>query len=207
MAKCKDDSIRGRVGKVIHSSWRGRPYVRACPETVSNPRTETQQAHRNAFVALSRLASYMKEGHRVGLQYQASRMNMNTFCVFKKLNSELVKADRIDYEHLFLSKGPLDDTRVTGVRMEGQNLQVTFKKDPYMTEAEGADNLYLYAYCVNLCEGRLFGPAFRFNSAITITVPEEWNGLQLHLYAFFIDSKGRSSDTIYVPFDELNVRK
>ena len=69
MAKSIDDSIRGRVGKVIHSSWRGRPYVLACPETVSNPKTEAQQAHRNAFVALSRLASYMKEGHKVGLQY------------------------------------------------------------------------------------------------------------------------------------------
>ena len=204
MARKKVNSSSGRTDRVIHSSWRGRPYTRAYPETVSNPNTKAQQAHRNAFVALSRLASYMKEGHQIGLQYQAVRMNLNTFCAFKKLNSGLVKADRIDYQHLYLSKGPVSGVRVTGVRIEEQHLKLTFI-DRYMTQDEADDNFYLYAYCENLCEGELYGPVFRRDGTIDAIIPTEWNGLKIHLYCYLIDAKSRSSDTIYAILDEWNI--
>ena len=69
---------KNKLGKMINSSWLGRPYQRRMPETVANPRTEAQQAHRVAFGEVSRLSSAMREAHEEGLHWHAVRERLNT---------------------------------------------------------------------------------------------------------------------------------
>ena len=73
MVKYRKGVKSGKQGDVIYSSWHGIPYERKMPESVANPRTEEQQAHRNAFAEISRLSSAMKVAHTVGLHNKAMR--------------------------------------------------------------------------------------------------------------------------------------
>ena len=205
MARKRDDSITGRVGDRIHSTWRGRPYTRAYPETVHNPQTEAQQAHRNAFAALSRLSSNMKAAHSIGLDYQANRMKLNTHCAFKKLNKVFVTDQVIRYPLLILSKGPVTSFEITKVRLEGQTLHVDFDGKRYDFHAYDLDNIYMFAYCADLCQGSLFEPSFRVVGSISGEIPSEWIGPSLHLYFFAIDPKRRASETIHVGFEEMEI--
>lgn len=207
MARSRDDSISGRVGDRIHSSWHGRPYTRAYPEKVSNPRTEEQQAHRNAFAALSRLSSYMKAAHSIGLYQQANRMKLNTHCAFKKLNNTFVTDQRIKYPLLILSKGPVTSFEITSVRIDGQMLHVDYDGKKYDFHAYDYDNIYMFVYCADLCEGCLFEPSFRVLGSISGEIPSEWIGPSLHLYFFAINPKKQASETKHVGFEEMVVSK
>ena len=105
MAKIRNNNISGKLGDKIYSSWHGRPYVRRMPESVANPRTEAQQAHRNAFAAVSKLSSAMKEGHAEGLHWKAVRKKSNTHSVFRNLNKDCFGPEGIDYSCVKISYG------------------------------------------------------------------------------------------------------
>ena len=112
MAKYTGSKMSGKLGDLIYSSWNGRPYTRRKPESVANPQTEAQQAHRYAFAEISRLSSAMKEGHKVGLHWHAVRQKLNTHSVFKKLNKDCFGANGIDYSHVKISKGGVANVNI-----------------------------------------------------------------------------------------------
>ena len=127
MAKYRGEEKSGKVGKVIYSSWHGRPYQRSMPESVANPRTEAQQAHRNAFAAISKLSSDLKEAHQIGLHKMAQKEKLDTYSVFKKINKGCCVGGAISYPHVIVSKGPVDEVEITSVKVDEQRvLHVTF---------------------------------------------------------------------------------
>lgn len=67
------------------------------PESVANPRTEAQQAHRNAFAAISKLSSDLKEAHQIGLHKMAQKEKLDTYSVFKKINKGCCVGGAISY--------------------------------------------------------------------------------------------------------------
>lgn len=73
MARIQGNSETGKLGNKIYYTWYGRQCERSMPTHVANPRTEAQQAHRSNFTQISKLSSYMKEAHLVGLHGQAVR--------------------------------------------------------------------------------------------------------------------------------------
>jgi hypothetical protein len=116
MAIYKNGDLSGKIGDVIHSSWHGRPYTKRRPESVANPQTEAQQAHRNAFAEISRLSSAMKNGHDIGLHWQAVRQKLNTHSVFKKLNKDCYGPDGIIYSRIKISQGSVIGAHITSPR-------------------------------------------------------------------------------------------
>ena len=127
MAIYKNGKMSGKLGDVIHSSWHGRPYTRRKPETVANPQTESQQAHRNAFAEISRLSSAMKTGHQEGLHWQAVRQKLNTHSVFKKLNKNCYGPNGIDYPRVKISEGSVSRANITYAKIDAEgNISVLF---------------------------------------------------------------------------------
>ena len=120
MAKIRNNEISGKLGDKIYSSWLGRPYVRRMPESVANPRTEAQQAHRHAFAAVSKLSSAMKEGHAEGLHWKAVRENLNTHSVFRNLNKDCFGPDGIDYSCVKISYGTVNAVEVTSSAVDAE---------------------------------------------------------------------------------------
>lgn len=198
MAKYNGEQKSGKLGDYIYSSWRGRPYKKRMPESVANPRTELQQAHRSAFAEISRLSSAMKEAHAEGLHWKAVRDKLDTYSVFKKLNKDCYGADGIDYPCISISYGTLRSVTITAAEVDSQgNVHVEFR-DYYATEENKNDLFFLFVFCPDLREGHFARPVERTVGVVDASIPEKWFGHALHLYAFMKGTKGRTSETIYI---------
>ena len=196
MAKYNGEQKSGKLGDYIYSSWRGRPYKKRMPESVANPRTELQQAHRSAFAEISRLSSAMKEAHAEGLHWKAVRDKLDTYSVFKKLNKDCYGADGIDYPCISISYGTLRSVTITAAEVDAQgNVHVEFR-DYYATEENKNDLFFLFVFCPDLREGHFARPVERTVGVVDASIPEKWFGHTLHLYAFMKGTKGRTSETI-----------
>ena len=198
MAKYKGEQKSGKLGDYIYSSWRGRPYKKRMPESVANPRTELQQAHRSAFAEISRLSSAMKEAHAEGLHWKAVRAKLDTYSVFKKLNKDCYGADGIDYPCISISYGTLRSVTITAAEVDAQgNVHVEFR-DYYATDENKNDLFFLFVFCPDLREGHFARPVERTVGVVDASIPEKWFDHALHLYAFMKGTKGRTSETIYI---------
>ena len=187
-----------KLGKMIDSSWLGRPYQRRMPETVTNPRTEAQQSHRKAFGEISRLSSAMREAHEEGLHWQAVRERLNTPSIFKKLNKDCFSPDGIVYAQVKISRGSVSQVRITLSQVDEQgNIHVEFY-DHYPTEKNRIDRFFLFVFCPDLREGHFAEPVERTVGIVDAKIPDEWLGLELHLYAFMKNVKGQTSDSMYL---------
>lgn len=196
MAKVKNGHISGKMGDVIHSTYLGRPYVRQKPEIVANPRTEAQQAHRMALVMIARLASDLKDAHKLGLHMHAQRNKLTTDSDFRKLNKHYCVGGTISYSQILVSKGPVDEVRFTSVVLDEQHvLHVTFESE--VTDKNRKDVLGLFVYCPVLRKCQALKPVLRAVGEVAEQLPEEFKGHDLHLYGFLQGKKLYTSDTLY----------
>ena len=93
MARKQGDSESGKLGNKIYYTWHGRQCERSMPTSVANPQTEAQQAHRSNFAMVSKLSSYMKEAHLIGLHWHAIREHNSTYAIFRNLNKDCFTPD------------------------------------------------------------------------------------------------------------------
>ena len=208
MARKKGDAESGRLGDRIYYIWHGRQCERAMPKHVANPQTEAQQLHRNSFAMISRLSSYMKEAHIVGLHWYAVREKNSTYAIFRRLNKDCFTAEGdVDYARVVVSKGALPKVDIVSAKVEGGVLTVGF--DCFQRGDGAGEEFYIFVYNAALCAGFLTTPVLCSAGVVTAAVPSEWLedeegrgteggvGKVLHLYAFVRGVRGRTSDTIY----------
>ena len=62
----------------------------------------------------------------------------------------------------------------------------------------GDDEVYVYAYCPEAEEGVLSASAWRRSGSVQLTLPERWQGKEIHFYGFAVEEKGRASATVYI---------
>lgn len=209
MARKQGDTESGKLGNKILYKWHGRQCERSMPTSVANPQTEAQQAHRSNFAMISKLSSYMKAAHLVGLHWQAVREHNSTYAIFRQLNKDCFTPDvEIDLARVIVSHGSVEQVEITSAAIDKGVLTVTFDSRVYGGKA--TDEFFLFVYCPALCIGRLATPVPRTAGIVTAVLPDEWlnaapnaatfphsDNQGLHLYAFLKGSKGRTSDTIY----------
>ena len=65
-------------------------------------------------------------------------------------------------------------------------------------KACGDDEVYVYAYCPEAAEGVLSAPAWRRGGSVRMTLPERWQGKEVHFYGFAVDLDGEASETAYI---------
>ena len=196
MARIQGNSETGKLGNKIYYTWHGRQCERSMPTHVANPRTEAQQAHRSNFARISKLSSYMKEAHLVGLHGQAVREKNSTYALFKRINKDCFTLDgEIDYPRIVVSKGSVPMVSITSSVIEDGCLTVNFDSHAY--DGAATDRLFLFVYSPALCAGFLAAPVLRSAGRITVDLPTEWHDQPLHLYAFLQGYRLRTSDTIY----------
>lgn len=212
MARKYGDTESGKLGNKIYYTWHGRQCERAMPTHVANPQTEAQQSHRNSFAMISKLSSYMKEAHLIGLHWQAVREHNSTYALFRRMNKDCFTPDGdIDYPRIIVSKGSVPPVAITSANIEGGVLTVRFDSKNF--DGAPTDKFNLFVYCPALCTGLLATPVPRSVGIVTAVLPTEWlhpmsdpeetNTLAhfqnntFHLYAFLRGSRLRTSDTIY----------
>lgn len=217
MARKQGDSESGKLGNKIYYTWHGRQCERSMPTSVANPQTEAQQNHRSNFAMVSKLSSYMKEAHLIGLHWHAIREHNSTYAIFRQLNKDCFTPDgEIDLHRVIVSRGSVESVVITSATINNGALTVTFDTRVYGGRA--TDEFHLFVYCPSLCAGRLATPVPRSSGLVTAVLPSEWlqpteltqadtntlthshtNAFPLHLYAFLRSNRGRTSDTIYIP--------
>ena len=196
MARIQGNSEAGKLGNKIYYTWHGRQCERSMPTHVANPRTEAQQAHRSNFTQISKLSSYMKEAHLVGLHGQAVREKNSTYALFKRINKDCFTPDgEIDYPRIVVSKGSVRKASITSVTVADGLLTVIF--DGYVYGGAATDMFFLFVYSHALCTGFLAAPVPRSAGHITVDIPAEWLGQPLHLYAFLQGYRLRTSDSVH----------
>lgn len=202
MAIVEGNLLRGRLGDKIYSidPVTKKQRVRNAPKKVRNPKTDAQQKHRNAFVEIVRLSSYMTEAHSIGLHHHAQRAHKRSYADFRSLNKNcFTKEGLIDYPNIVLSYGSVAQVTFTSARLDDTHtLHLTY--DPALGDGHSRpdDSLYLFAFCQAWSKGLLYDPVPRPQGSFSINLPHEWPAEGLHLYAFLCNSKGNSSKTIYI---------
>ncbi len=216
MARKQGDTESGKLGNKIYYTWHGRQCERSMPTSVANPRTEAQQAHRSNFAIVSKLSSYMKAAHLVGLHWHALKEHNSTYAIFKHLNKDCFTPDgEIDLPRIIVSRGTVESVAITSASINGNVLTVTF--DSHIYGGKATDEFYLFVYCPALCTGRLATPVPRYAGIVTAVLPKEWlrpaeptqadtntlthshtNASTLHLYAFLRSTRSRTSNTIHL---------
>ena len=212
MARKHGDIESGKLGDKIYYTWHGRQCERSMPTHVANPQTPEQQSHRNAFATISKISSYFKGAHLIGLHWLSVREHNSTYALFRKLNKDCFTPDGdIDYPHVIVSKGSVPMVSITSAGISDGLLSVTFDSRSYGGAA--TDRLFLFVYCPALCVGRLATPVPRSTGKVTAVLPDEWlqtaaatdntntlthsHNQTFHLYAFLQGYRLRTSDTIY----------
>lgn len=69
--------VKGKIGKVVGSKWRGVDYLRSYTDTVHDPQTKKQVAQRDRFKAAVQLAGLLLPVARWGLEPQHKRSPYN----------------------------------------------------------------------------------------------------------------------------------
>ena len=153
MARKYGDTESGKLGNKIYYTWHGRQCERAMPTHVANPQTEAQQSHRSNFALISKLSSYMKDAHLVGLHWLSVREHNSTYALFRKLNKDCFTPDGlVNLPRIIVSKGSVPLVAINAAKIENGVLTVTFDSRHY--GGDPTDELYLFVYCPALCTGR-----------------------------------------------------
>lgn len=199
-----NDGYRGTVGTVIGYQWRGKWCLRSRPRFVRNPRTPKQMAARGIFSSASRLASRMHSVLRLGMRGEAMKMHRTECNHFMSLNApyfSLVDSQlQVDYENLLVAVGPVAPVGFGTPTSDASLITIPFERNPLHLSSSSDDEVYLYAWCPELQQGILSIPAYRRQRQVTISLPDNWVGLEVHLYGFVTDYAGRASDSTYIGY-------
>ena len=206
-----NDGYRGTVGTVIGYFWRGKWCLRSRPRFVRNPNTPRQRAARDLFAQTSHLASLMKAALRLGFNAVALERHRTAHNHFQSVNRPCFSLQEgrlaVDYENLVVAEGPVAPVAFHEPTVADTEIIVPFDVNPEGRSARGTDEVLLYAWCPSRGEGMLSNPSYRRSRKVSVTLPVDWAGREVHFYGFVRDADGRASDSTYLGSGTLQSRR
>ena len=155
------------------------------------------------FRDMVQLASHMLPALRHGLRAASLEEQMTEGNLFVKMNKGFFTPQGIDYEELQVSAGPVAPVAFTRAEVdERMVLHAEFEKNPLHVRASGDDEVFLYAYCPQLQRGVLSAPVYRRSKRLSLSLPDEFAGLDVHFYAFVENDRQQASETMYLDLKE-----
>ncbi len=192
----------GKLGSAIGYMWNGKWCLRSRPAQVHNPRTEAQQEHRAAFREQVRLAARMRWVLLQSMTEAARAAGMTAYNLFVSLNQHAFSTEggelKVDYRSLVLSLGPVAPVQASQVvATGGSRLEVDFERNPLHQQCDAYDAVHLYVYSPSLGQGYLAAPVYRRQKKVSVLLPEQFEGTEVHIYLYVSDQQGRCSETTY----------
>ena len=206
----------GRVGTVVGYYRRGGWYVRAYQPNIRDRRSAAQLEQRSRFKAMIQFASPATPVLRVGLRQAAADWQITEGNAFLKINKECFPRESrntrntkntrntrnsresrnsraIDYRSLQFSRGSLAAPQVLQYTVdEGGVLAVRWSAGG----GRLADRIHIYVYCPAAMTGiALEGE--RGRHGLQALLPQDFVGVELHLWAFAAAADGMVSPTVY----------
>lgn len=188
--------FKNRIGTVVGRRWRaGMWTMNSYQGDVKNPRTTAQLTQRLRFGAAGQLGSAFYDAIDISLNYFLKTHPTTQVGEFVKRNMPFITATRpgslnVDYTSLTLCKGPLAEVGfdAPGFDTPGQ-IKVDWQAHLQVASADANDKVYVFVYCPDTKSGFLAEPKERSTGNMDITVPQDWNGLKVHLYGFVTSDK------------------
>lgn len=203
--------FKGKLGNVVGYNWKGTNLLRKLQDG-ENPRTEAQQLHRAKFALVGKAGSALYDAAFEGFRHEASTRKSTRYSEFVRENLHAVIGNsvevlQLDYSRISLSKGRVLPATFGTPTVSGNTITVSVSSSSYESRrVSQRDRVYLCAFCpeedfaVCKCAGE------RADESVDITIPEEFAGKAVHLYAFLIGAasgnEGQASPTVYL--GELN---
>lgn len=209
----------GKLGPAVGYIYRGQQAYRAYTKDIRNPRTEKQVISRLRFSELSRLSRAYAPAIALGLGRYARQRGGYYRPTFVKLNWDAVTANtrgeiNVEYSALILATGSTVNVEY-GAPSFGTpaTVEVTFRPNSDTPGALDTDLVYIVAYNPGTGIAIASNGAPRTSGTASLTVPTNWSGEQVHVYAFVRNSlteptwneaiqttvePGIASDTVYL---------
>ena len=194
--------FNGKLGPAVGYMWRGMWCVRSLNPAPRNPRTKAQTEHREMFKREVQLAAAMRWAVNLGFRDLAYEMHMTAYNLFVHLNQEAFSLKEgvftVDYSRLHLCSGRRAGVAFGTPEWTADNvLSVGFGKDGSGLPAAAYDSVYLYVWCPDLEQGYLTSPVYRRTKRISVSLPDEFAGREVHLYGMVCSEDGQWSETVY----------
>ena len=193
---------QGKIGKVIGYQWRGLWVTRAVPRDFHDAKTERQLGQRGRFKASVGFAARLRDILVLGLKQSATKAHKTEYNYFQMINNDCLAWDgeslAVDYPNLRVSEGPVAPVAFTRVERMENELVVEFEKNPEHRNCNSNDKVYVAAVNAVRCEAVLSLPVYRRMRSVTVELPENWEGEEVHLYGFVQDLAGRASECAYI---------
>jgi hypothetical protein len=195
-------SITGKVGNIVISSWKGKPYVKSAPGERKSPLTQKEIANRKkwamAHAWLQPLTNFVREGFKgytetvEGFIAAKSYLLKNAFedsATDLFINPALVKVSSGELplpQHINVTQTTNKELQFT---WDTNDIEFTNRYDQVMLLAYDIEGGYAYT--------RLTGQ-LRMNGSDTISVQRGFNRT-LHLYIAFVSAnRATRSNSLYL---------
>lgn len=200
--------FRGKLGTVIGAMWNGRWTMRSLPASVSNPRTEAQQAHRAKFGLVGGFAKAMNPIVRYGMWNTATAGRITPFnvCVGVNMTNGCVQGTgtevSLDYTKVSISQGEGVAPESPNASMgESQVLTVTWSDNSGISpEVLSHDMICVAAY--NGSRNKMVydvSSATRGDEELMMSCPALWTGEEVQVFLFSRSADGSAvSETVFV---------
>ncbi|MBR4229104.1 MAG: hypothetical protein IKR83_00145, partial [Bacteroidales bacterium] len=178
---------------------------------VRNPRTPEQVAHREMFKQEVQLAARMRWAITRTMTDAARAEGITSYNLFVRENQHAFRWSaapggssaqgaavgglQVDYSTLRLSIGDVPGVAAESVELDDDNvLSVGFARGA----GRAFDEVYLYVYAPELGKGFLSSSAYRRDRRITLALPDDYAGRELHAWLMAKSDDGRWSESSYV---------
>ena len=198
--------ISGKIGNLIYSSWKGKPYVKTRPDKVKNPRTKGQTASRSAFAVVQSLIGGVSSFVRDGFAAKAIGMSAYNAAISYNLLHAVDKSSgraELVFPALLFSTGLYSGlTNIQMQSFESGKLKITWESG----EGSAKDIVGLVAVNEPLNRSQSFSSFARREEQLSIiTFPDDWKGQNIHIYVSvkpaeaITGSKGKAgiSESVY----------
>ena len=191
--------FRGKCGNVIGYFRNGVACIRSMPVHYHDRRSEAQLRNRNRFSMVMKMMSVVRPAVSLGFKRFASamtEMNVATRVNYYSLVKDGAAGLCYDYSGLVLCRGRVEE--LSGLMMSAVGNSLDFVWNGHDVLGGGDDEVSMVLLNCDRMEMKFCkGVAVRCDGGISITIPQNWNGDEIHCYAMV--SRGEDwSESRYV---------
>lgn len=195
--------FQGKVGTVIGSTWRGESIMRALPKTAAKAPTESQRIQRLKFKAVSEFLNPLRStlstyfGNDTGVK---SKYNMATSYHITNAVEITEQGTQILYPRVLVAKGTLFGFQNLTTTPSETVITLNWEDNTVFGNAKAEDTVNVVCYIEEVNTFYVFdGIANRDGLTASVTLPQNFLGYNVEVYAFLYDKVSKtSSNSVYL---------
>ena len=195
--------LQGKVGTVIGSTWRGESIMRALPKTAAKAPTESQRIQRLKFKAVSEFLNPLRStlstyfGNDTGVK---SKYNMATSYHITNAVEITEQGTQILYPRVLVAKGTLFGFQNLTNTQSETVITLNWEDNTVFGNAKAEDTVNVVCYIEEVNTFYVFeGIANRDGLTASVTLPQNFLGYNVEVYAFLYDKVSKtSSNSVYL---------